>query len=107
MIVKSEQEFYGGYGLMNFSEKQDLSLQKENSQVKSDSYQWSENIDNNLQGKKSTVNLPTKGYIDKVIAQAVTNIKNGENVAENRRILNIFSNLAGENPITTERKAYI
>ncbi|MBQ3034374.1 MAG: hypothetical protein IJD28_08325 [Deferribacterales bacterium] len=55
----------------------------------------------------NTTNIPTKGYIDKVINRALNNIKNGENVAENRRILSIFSNIIGENPISQELRAYI
>lgn len=105
MVIKSYQENYGGYDIMNMpTEKNNVTAKVKFEEAKIvDTYNGSANTTK----ESAVVNLPTKGYIDKVIAQAVANIKNGENVSENRRILNIFSNITGENPITTELKAYI
>ncbi len=102
MVIKANQEYYGGYNIMETMDKKDYSTNKI-VDINGDSYNFS--TENSI--KSSVANMPTKGYIDKVIAQALTNIKNGENVSENRRILAIFSNITGENPITKELNAYI
>lgn len=103
MVIKANQEYYGGYNIMETMETKSYSTNKI-VDIKSDSYNFTTENNNS---KSYVANMPTKGYIDKVIAQALTNIKNGENVSENRRILAIFSNITGENPITKELNAYI
>ena len=95
MMIQTESEHYGVCSVMSFMQN-----------VRH------ENISDRPSGdvlilRKRNLNMPTKDYIDNVIEKALTNIKNGKNIPENRRILNIFSNIAGENPAEKELKAYI
>ncbi len=52
------------------------------------------------------INAPTKIYIDNVISNAIDNIKKGNNIEDNKRIVRLFSNLIQENSETVLRKAY-
>ena len=103
MVIKYDSEFttYSPASLVQ-DNGSSLNIQLQN--LKTDTLDLSEEA---LSASRNRQNIPTKGYIDNVIEKALSNIKNGENIAENRRILNIFSNILGENPISKELNAYI
>lgn len=46
----------------------------------------------------SGVSLATRLYANRVIKNALQNIKSGENIYENRRIIDIFGLIVGEKP---------
>ncbi len=104
MVVKSESESYGVCSVMSFMQNRQRDEAAGMAEVKGDRFEPSADV---LSSRSRNLNMPTKSYIDNVIEKALKNIKNGENVAENRRILNIFSNIAGENPVEKELKSYI
>ena len=48
--------------------------------------------------KISNLNLSTRIYAEKVIKTAIQNIKSGENIAENERLIQIFAPFVNEIP---------
>lgn len=59
-----------------------------------------------IKSASSDLPLPTKGYVDNVIKDALKNIKEGVNVQDNRRIVTLYSNIIGENPFIRELNEY-
>lgn len=94
MKIENESVFSGGYGMSGGN-----GLSAQNTVKDQKQPEISE-----LSGLKyggedsSSVSLATRMYADKVIKNALQNIKSGENIYENKRIIEIFGHIIGEKP---------
>lgn len=94
MKIEHHGEFLGGYQLKTFDAVNTPLADKVAASV-ADKYgvhlkYGTENA--------SSLNLSTRMYADNVIKNALKNIESGENIADNRRRIQIFGSIINESP---------
>lgn len=92
MKIENESVFSNGFGMLGGN-----GLPAQSSVKEQKSLEITESVELKYGGENSSsISLATRMYADMVIKKALENIKSGENVYENKRIIEIFGHIVGE-----------